>query len=56
MTTETLLLLLSKSPEAARKAFTVSEIPHNLILGDELVNAGCIINFYKHGAEIKYEG
>ena len=56
MTTETLELLLSKLPEAARKAFQVPEIPHNLIAGGELVNAGCSIHFYKHGSEIEYEG
>ena len=37
MTTETLELLLSKLPEAARKALRVPYIPHNLIAGGELV-------------------
>ena len=56
MTTETLELQLSKLPEATRIAFRVLDIPHNLISGGELVDAGCSIHFYKHGAEIDYEG
>ena len=56
MTTETLELLLSKLSEASIKAFQVPDITHNLIAGSELVDAGCIIHFYKHGAEIEYEG
>ena len=56
MTTETLELLLSKLPEAARKAFRVPDIPDNLIAGSKLVDAGFSIKFYKHGVEIEYEG
>ena len=56
MTTDTLELVLSKLPEAARKALRVPDIPHNIIAGGELVDAGCSKYFYKHGAEIEYEG
>ena len=56
MTTETLELLLSKLPESARKYFMVPNIPHNLISEGKLVDAGCSIYFYKHGAEIEYKG
>ena len=31
------------------------DIPHNLISGGGLVDAGCSIKFYKYGAEIEYE-
>ena len=50
VTTETLKLLLKKLPEAARKAFRVPEIPHNLITACELVDAGCGVHLYKHSA------
>ena len=56
MTIETLQLLLSKLPEAARKSFRVPDISHNLIAGGELVAAVCSIHFYKIGPEIEYEG
>ena len=54
MTTETLELLLSKLPEASRKAFRVPDIPHNLIAGGELVDTGFRIHFYNNEAEIEY--
>ena len=54
--TETLELLLKKIPEAARKAFRVPDIPHNLIAPYELVDAGCGFHLYKHSAEIEFEG
>ena len=39
VTTETLELILKKLPKAARKAFRVTDIPHNLIAVCELVDA-----------------
>ena len=56
VTTETLELLLKKLPEAARKAFRVPEIPHNLIAACELFDAGCGVHMYKHSVEIEFEG
>ena len=52
VTTETLELLLKKLPEAAKKAFRVPDIPHNLIAACELVDSGCGVHLYKHSAEI----
>ena len=48
VTTETLELLLKKLTKAARKAFRVPDIPHNLIADCELVDAVCGIHLYKH--------
>ena len=56
ITTETLELLLKKPPKAARKAFRVPEIPHNLITAYELVDTGCGVHLYKNSAEIEFEG
>jgi hypothetical protein len=55
-TTETLELLLAKLPKAARRAFRVPDIPHNLMAGAELVDAGCSLHLYKTYGEIEYEG
>jgi hypothetical protein len=55
-TTETLELVLAKLPKAARRAFRVPDIPHNLIAGAELVDAGCGLHLYKTYGEIEYEG
>ena len=52
VTTETLELMLKKLPKAARKAFRVPDIPHNLIAACELAGAGCGVHLYKHSAEI----
>ena len=56
VTTKTLELLLAKLPIAARRAFRVPDIPHNLMAGAELVDAGCGLHLYKTYAEIDYEG
>ena len=56
VTTETLELLLKKLPKAARNAFRVTYIPHNLITACELVNAGFGVHLYKQSAEIEFEG
>ena len=56
MTTETLRLLLQKLPEAARKAYRVPKIAHNLIAVAALCDAGCEVRFFKHGVTIEYEG
>ena len=53
--TETLELLLKKIPGAARKAFRVPDIPHNLIAPYELVDAGCGVHLYKPISEIEFE-
>ena len=55
-TTESLLLKLKKLPPAARRAFRVSDIPHNLIAVSELVDAGCSVHVYYWGFNIDYEG
>ena len=55
-TTESLLLKLKKLPPPARRAFRVSDIPHNLIAVSELVDAGCSVHMYYWGFNIDYEG
>ena len=55
-TTETLELPMKKLPPAARKAYRVKEIPHNIMEAAELCDAGCGVHLYKHEAEIEYEG
>ena len=47
VTTQTLELLLAKLPITARRAFRVPDIPHNLMAGAELVDAGCGLHLYK---------
>jgi hypothetical protein len=49
-------LLLTKLPLAARKAYRVPNIAHNLVAVSELCDAGCSIYFHKHGVEIEFEG
>ena len=56
MTTKTSQLLFAELPKVARRAFRVPDIPHNLIAGAELVDAGCGLHLYKTYAEIDYEG
>ena len=56
VTTETLELILQNLPSAARRAFRVPDIPHNLIAASKLADAGCGIHLYKHYGEIEYEG
>ena len=56
VTTENLELLLKKLPEKARKAFRVSNVPHNLIAAAELCDAGCGVHLYEHHFEIEFEG
>ena len=55
-TTKTLELLLAKLPKAARRAFRVPDILHNLMAGAELVDARCGLHLYKTYEEIEYEG
>ena len=49
-------MLLQNLPSAARQAFRVPDIPHNLIVASKLADAGCGIHHYKHYGEIGYEG
>ena len=42
-TTKTRELKMKKLPPAARVGFTVPNIPHNILAGAELVDAGCRI-------------
>ena len=55
-TTQTVELLLAKFPKAARRAFRIPSITHNLVAVSELCDAGCTVYFHKHGVEIEYEG
>ena len=55
-TTETLELPMNKLPQAAKKAYRVGEIPHNIMAAAELCDAGCSVHLYKHNAAIDYEG
>jgi hypothetical protein len=55
-TTQTVELLLPNFPKAARRAFLVPNITHNLVAVSELCDAGCTVFFHKHGVEIEYEG
>ena len=47
---------MNKLPERARTGFTVEELPHNLLSGPELVDAGCSIYLNKYLGEIELEG
>ena len=51
-TTETLELPMRKLPPAAKKAYRVKEIPHNIMAAAELCDAGCGVHLYKHDAVI----
>ena len=51
-TTQTVELLLAKFPKAARRAFRIQSITHNLVAVSELCDAGCTVYFHKHGVEI----
>ena len=55
-TTQSLLLRLKKLPYAAKRAFLVKDIPHNLVAVSELVDAGCSVHMYWWGFDIDYEG
>ena len=55
-TTETLELPMKKLPQAAKRAYRVKEILHNIMAAAELCDAGCGAHLYKHDAEIEYEG
>ena len=55
-TTQSLLLRLKKLPHAAKRAFLVKDIPHNLVAVSELVDAGCSVHMYFWGFNINYEG
>jgi hypothetical protein len=55
-TTQTVELLLTKFPKAARKAYRVPKITNNLVAVSELCDAGCTVFFHKHGVDIEYEG
>ena len=55
-TTRTKELLMNKLPPRARTTYEVPGIPHNIIAGAELVDAGCDIHLDKHMAEIELEG
>ena len=45
-----------KLPPAARRAFRIDDIPHNLVAVAELVDAGCGVYLYDTGFDITYEG
>jgi hypothetical protein len=45
-TTKSLLLKLKKLPIAARKAFLIRDILHNLVAVSELIDAGCSVHMY----------
>ena len=47
---------MNKLPEAAKKAYRVNEMPHNIITAAELCDAGWGVHLHKHGAKIEYEG
>ena len=47
---------MNKLPQNAKTAFTVPKIPHNILAGAELVDAGCTLHLDKHMAEIELEG
>ena len=47
---------MRKLPPAARTAHEVLGLPHNILLGAELVDAGCILHLDKYMAEIELEG
>ena len=55
-TSETLKLRLKKLPEKARGAFSLAEVPHNLVAVATLVDAGCSVHMYYWGFEIDYNG
>ncbi len=55
-TTQTVELLLPKLPLAARKAYRVPNIAHNLVAVSELCNTDCSVYFHKHGVDIEFEG
>ena len=55
-TTRTRELLMNKLPHQAKTAFTVPCLPHNILAGAELVDAGCTLYLDKHMAEIELEG
>jgi hypothetical protein len=55
-TTHTVELLLPKLPLAARKAYRVLTIAHNLVAVSEPCDAGCLVYFHKHRVEIEFEG
>ena len=47
---------LKKLSQAAKRAFLVKDIPHNLVAVSKLVDAGCSIHMYFWGFDIDYEG
>ena len=49
---------MKKLPQAAKKAYRVNEIPHNIMIMTtaELCDTGCDVHLYKHDTEIEYEG
>ena len=49
VTTDTLELIIKKLLKEAIKSFQVPDIPRNLIVASELVDAGCGLHLYKHG-------
>ena len=55
-TTQTVELLLPKLPLAARKAYRVPNIAHNVVAVSELCNPDCSVYYYKHRAEMEFEG
>ena len=48
-TTQTVELLLPKFPKAARRAFIVPNITHNLVAVSELCDTRCTVFFHKQG-------
>ena len=55
-TTNTLELLLTKLPSAAREAHEAPAITNNLISVSVLCDAGCEVFFHMHGCEITFNG
>ena len=54
-TTQTVELLFTNFPKAARQDFRVPNITNNIVAVSELCDAGCNVHFHKHGAEIEFE-
>jgi hypothetical protein len=56
LTTETLLLLLTKLPSQARIAHRAPGITNNLLAASNLVDAGCELFFHSTGCEVTHNG
>ena len=49
-------LRMNNLPPKAKTAFTVQDLPHNIMVGAELVDAGYKLHSDKYEAEIELEG